>query len=97
MPTSKERNTMQHDLKAATKGLYFNYTNAKEVLFQNHIDWEVMLYIVGDPGNASYEYVIRSEDGKVMHSSDCGYGIFSICLRDALCLYHGAPEVSEEE
>lgn len=88
---------MQHDLKAATKGLYFNYTNAKEILFQNHIDWEVMLYIVGDPGNASYEYVIRSEDGKVMHSSDYGYGIFSICLRDALCLYHGAPEVSEEE
>lgn len=86
---------MKHDINTATKGLRFEFTRAEQVLFSESIDWEVWLYVIGDPGNASYEYVIRSEDGKVLHHSDCGYGIYSICLRDALCLYHGAPDSEE--
>lgn len=43
--------------------------------------------VVGDPDNASYEWVIRRGD-EIKHS-DAGYGMPEVALRDALIEYYG--------
>lgn len=49
------------------------------------------LEIIGDPHNACYEWLLRSESAGVIRHSDCGYGIPGIALRDGLLSYYGPP------
>lgn len=41
------------------------------------------ILVIGDPDNGAYEWV-KLHANKVKASSDCGYGISEIALRDAL-------------
>lgn len=47
--------------------------------------------VFGDPENATYEWRLVHDDGMVEQHSDCGYGIPSIALRDALVVFYGPP------
>lgn len=43
-----------------------------------------LLVVVGDPHNASYEWVVISPEGHVKAHSNAGYGISVVALRDGL-------------
>lgn len=47
--------------------------------------------VVGDPDNASYEWIVRR--GEELKHSDAGYGQSSVALRDALVEYYGPPTI----
>jgi len=44
--------------------------------------------VVGDPANASYEWVLRSPGGKITKHSDDGYGDSAVALFDGLAEAH---------
>lgn len=49
-----------------------------------------VLFVVGDPDNGSYEWVIQH--GAELEHSNCGYSIPFVALRDGLIAYWGSPE-----
>ena len=49
--------------------------------------------VFGDPESATYEWRLVRDDGMVEQHSDCGYGIPSIALRDALVAFYGPPSL----
>lgn len=53
------------------------------------------IQVVGDPDNASYEWVIRDEAGKIIEYSDSGYGSTLVALRDGLAAYEYDPLAQE--
>lgn len=68
------------------------YTDLVKTLYSIPGDgYEDFVEVVGDPDNASYEWLIRRGD-KVLEHSNCGYGMASIALRDGLVKHFGAPE-----
>lgn len=72
--------------------LVLTYTNSAGLSWIHHLDGDTpgdSIEVVGDPDNASYEWVVRRGD-EIKHS-DCGYGHSSIALRDALIDYYGLP------
>lgn len=64
------------------------YTTVKEIVQQLKLEGDDCAYVVGDPDNASYEYVIMRGPDVAEHSDD-GYGIPNAALRDALITYYG--------
>jgi len=48
------------------------------------LDVNTWVAVVGDGENASYEWVLFKDDGSLIKTSDCGYGISSIALRDGI-------------
>jgi hypothetical protein len=71
--------------------LQLYYTNADDLVVIHHLPMSCgySVSVVGNPGWASYEWVIE-RSGKVEHS-DCGYGDADIALRDGLIAMHGLP------
>lgn len=45
-----------------------------------------------DPVIGGYEWLIRTERGRIKQHSDCGYGIAAIALRNGLIAYFGMPQ-----
>ena len=82
---------MSHERTPITiPGAVMRYTDHRHLTLIHRIDGdsgEDSIEVVGDPDNASYEWVVRCGD-EIKHS-DCGYGMASIALRDALIEYHG--------
>lgn len=72
--------------------LDLTYTDPSHLSRIHHLDGDTpgdSIEVVGDPDNASYEWVVRRAD-EIKHS-DVGYGHSSIALRDALVEYYGVP------
>lgn len=84
--TTTTSNGMPFSLRVLQYGC--RYTTVKEIVHRLDLDSDDCAYVVGDPENASYEYVIaRGRD--VTEHSNCGYGIPNAALRDALISYYG--------
>ena len=72
--------------------LDLTYTDPTRLSRIHHLDGDSpgdAIEVVGDPDNASYEWLVRRGD-EIKHS-DCGYGHSTIALRDALVEYYGLP------
>lgn len=71
--------------------LNLHYTDASDLVVLHHLPMSdgYSVRVVGNPDNASYEWVIE-RGGKLFHS-DCGYGDSDIALRDGLIAMHGLP------
>lgn len=70
----------------------FNFTEARQqVLAISGGGWEPDVWVVGDPDNGAYEWVLV-KDGQAERHSDFGYGQSSIALRDGLIAVHGLPD-----
>lgn len=70
--------------------LELRYTDPSHLSRIHHLDGDSpgdSIEVVGDPDNASYEWVVRR--GDELKHSDVGYGQSSIALRDALVDYYG--------
>jgi hypothetical protein len=79
-------------MSAELSRLRLRYTKAAKVLHSIPGDgYEDFVEVVGDPGTASYEWLIRRGD-QVLEHSDCGYGMAAIALRDGLIKHLGPPE-----
>jgi hypothetical protein len=73
----------------------FKYTGEAKVLMSVNVDMQAEIFIVGQPENGAYEWVIVNEivgGYTVEQHSDCGYGQRSIALRDGLIAYHGLEQ-----
>ncbi|WP_299204288.1 hypothetical protein [uncultured Amphritea sp.] len=57
-----------------------------------HIDNNAWVAVVGDGANASYEWVLFKDDGSLITTSNRGYGISSIALRDGITEYWDGEE-----
>lgn len=68
----------------------FKYTNNVQVILSIDVGMQDSVDVIGDPDNASYEWMIRTPKGITEHS-DCAYGQVSVALRDGLIAYHGLP------
>ncbi|MDY0055119.1 MAG: hypothetical protein RBS46_02370 [Methyloversatilis sp.] len=79
-------NGMPFDVRAIQCGC--KYSTIKEILQRLELEGDDCAYVVGDPDNASYEYVIM-RGPEVTEHSDAGYGIPNAALRDALISYYG--------
>jgi hypothetical protein len=66
----------------------FKYTGESQVVMSVDVDMDAELFIVGQPQNGAYEWVIVNH-GAIENHSDCGYGDHSIALRDGLIAFHG--------
>lgn len=71
--------------------LTLRYTDANALRVIHHLPGSAgyAVWVVGNPGNASYEWVI--ERGEKMEHSDGGYGDSDVALRDGLIAMHGLP------
>lgn len=72
--------------------LSLRYTDPAYLTRIHHVDGDGdndSIDVVGNPDNASYEWVVRR--GDEIKYSDVGYGMSAIALRDALVEYYGAP------
>lgn len=67
----------------------FSYLQLDDVriLFQEQIDVKTVLLVVGNPSEASYEWIIRRDADGTWEYSDGGYGDNLVALRDGLCHY----------
>lgn len=75
----------------ATLRKRLRHTEPVKTLFTVSLDdIEHELYVIGDPGSAAYEWVIRRDDQ--WEHSDAGYGTPAIALRDGLIAYYGLPD-----
>lgn len=73
--------------------LNLSYTDSTCLTRMHHITGDARgdsIEVVGNPDNASYEWVVRRGD-EIKHS-DMGYGHSSVALRDGLIEYYGARE-----
>lgn len=84
------RQTNHNGMPFNAKGLQCNckYTTIKEIVQQLQLEGGDWAYVIGDPDNASYEYVI-TRGTEVTEHSNSGYGIPNAALRDALITYYG--------
>lgn len=64
------------------------YSTIKEIVRRLELEGDDCAYVVGDPENAAYEYVLTS-GSEVTEHSNAGYGIPNAALRDALISYYG--------
>ena len=69
----------------------FRFTRIEAVLMSLPLEARRVAYVVGDPDNASYEFVILDGD-QVVECSNVGYGYTLAALRDALIAHCGMPQ-----
>ncbi len=84
--TTNASKQMPFDLHVLQYGC--RYTTIKEIVQRLALEGNDCAYVVGDPENASYEYVIVRGQDVTAHSNSC-YGIPNTALRDALITYYG--------
>ena len=72
---------------------HFRYTDNKKDLYSIEVDTGQYVEVVGDPDNASYEWIIRSQECVTEYSDD-GYGMPEVALRDGLIAYLGMPLIN---
>lgn len=74
--------------------IHFDYINTEDAVVLNTIRTDMaskeVLLCVGNPENASYEWVVQN-DTRVIAHSNCGYGMCSAALRDGLLAACGYP------
>lgn len=91
MTTTEQLDALQARPYVGPK-LTLRYTDANNLTVIHHLPGSVgyAVWVVGNPGNASYEWIVESA-GKRREHSDCGYGDSDVALRDGLIVRHGLP------